>query len=85
MRNTIRVIFWLLAGITEARQLRRDEEQPQVKFIRKKVEQHGFKFETHEVTTDDGYILQVLRLYSDEKISKKDDANEPVLMWHGLF
>ena len=38
-----------------------------VKFIRDKVARAGFNFEAHSVVTEDGYYLQIFRIYSPEK------------------
>ena len=57
----------------------------QISFIRDKVKQAGLTFETHEVTTEDGYILQLFRVYSPEKRLDNNEYTYPVLMWHGLF
>ena len=42
-------------------------------------------FENHEVETDDGYILQLFRVYSQEARRLNKELEYPVLMWHGLF
>ena len=47
------------------------------------ADEYGFKSEEHEVITDDGYILKVLRipgLKNDNSINKP-----PVFMQHGIF
>lgn len=53
-----------------------------VQFIRDKVTQAGFAFEAHSLFTDDGYYLQIFRIYSPKG---RTDSLQPVLMWHGLF
>lgn len=63
----------------------KDEELLQIKkladmTIQELVEFHGYQFEKYIVTTKDGYILELHRLYK-EKI-----ADQPVIfMQHGLF
>lgn len=54
----------LLAGVLQARLIEQNEEEKTVDFIRKKAEKDGIGFESHEVITDDGYILQVFHLFS---------------------
>ena len=46
------------------------------------VEQAGFKYETHNVTTDDGYILTLFRL---KTLHDHNSTQKPaVFMQHGL-
>ena len=48
--------------------------------IKEIVEAEGFKFEAHSVTTDDGYILEIHRLYKDSS------SNKPVVFFqHGIL
>jgi pimeloyl-ACP methyl ester carboxylesterase len=44
------------------------------------VAQNGFAFETHPVTTDDGYILNVFRIVNDKIKNKKG----VVFLQHGV-
>lgn len=48
------------------------------------VNENGFKFEEHKVTTKDGYILTVFRIpglqVNDDKTGKK-----PILLQHGIL
>ena len=57
-------------------------------------EENGFAFEIHEVTTDDGYILNVFRIpglaaeqvhESVEYHGSRNVSKPPILMQHGLF
>jgi len=43
------------------------------------IERRGYKVETHQVTTEDGYILQMHRIPSDPP------GGEPVFLQHGLL
>ena len=46
--------------------------------------ENGFAFEMHEVTTDDGYILNVFRIPG--QLDKNSDAlKPPVLLQHGIM
>ena len=76
----IKLIGFLASGLS-ARLIPQSEESKHVAFVREKVEKNDSRFELHEVTTLDGYILQVFHLFSDNP----NEAIEPVLMWHGLF
>ena len=76
----IKLIGFLASGLS-ARLIPQSEESKHVAFVREKVEKNDSRFELHEVTTPDGYILQVFHLFSDNP----NEAIEPVLMWHGLF
>lgn len=46
------------------------------------IEIHGYGFETHYVITDDGYILQLYRVFNPNITS---DNYDPILLIHGLF
>jgi len=41
----------------------------------------GYKLETYKVTTSDGYIITLLRLFVP---GRKDDSLLPVYLQHGL-
>lgn len=43
----------------------------------------GYPAESHEVTTDDGYILKVFRI--QKKQTKIKDGLKPILLQHGLL
>lgn len=48
---------------------------------------NGFKIETHKVTTEDGYILNIWRIpgmIKHEKTGNEDTSRLPVLLQHGL-
>lgn len=47
------------------------------KSIEQIVIQNGFKFESYEVTTEDGYILQLHRILGE-------NGSLPVLLQHGI-
>lgn len=44
---------------------------------------HGYKAESHRVTTDDGYILTIHRIVND-KIVENEEKKPAVLFLHGL-
>lgn len=43
---------------------------------------YGYEAETHEITTEDGYILTVFRCNSKTSTAKK---KKPVIVQHGLL
>ena len=47
--------------------------------------ENGFAFEMHEVTTDDGYILNVFRIPGQINNKDGDVLKPPVLLQHGLM
>ena len=49
--------------------------------------ENGFRFEAHEVTTEDGYILNVFRIpgLTTEDASTSNAVKPPVLMQHGIL
>jgi pimeloyl-ACP methyl ester carboxylesterase len=46
------------------------------------IEDHGYDYERHEVTTEDGFILHCFRVFKKEK---RDPSLPPLLLQHGLF
>jgi len=53
--------------------------------IKEIVEYNGFNFENHTVTTEDGYVLEMHRLYANLSQPLPENATRPVLMLqHGL-
>lgn len=53
------------------------------------LENSGFPFETHDVVTEDGYILTLHRILSSREYDKLHDTSEekkiPVFLQHGLW
>lgn len=49
------------------------------------MEQYGYWTESHEVQTEDGYILTLLRLRKAFDKDKDDIDKPPVLVVHGLL
>ena len=47
------------------------------------VTSNGFNFESHEVITEDGYILNIFRLYSD-RTDDNQKSHPAVFMQHGI-
>lgn len=51
--------------------------------IRELVESRGFKFESHEIKTSDGYFLTLQRINKENRYLSSNHL-KPVLMQHGL-
>lgn len=49
------------------------------------IEAHGLGCETHHVTTEDGYILQVHRIVANNNNTSNNTNLKPVIINHGLF
>ncbi len=50
------------------------------------VKYHGFPFQTHYVTTKDGYILTLHRIPGSRAEKLDQQRNKPVvILWHGLM
>ncbi|XP_030555415.1 lipase 3 [Drosophila novamexicana] len=51
-----------------------------------RIESHGYPAETHEVETEDGYVLNMFRIPYSPKLGNAGQAQRPaVLIQHGLF
>ena len=48
------------------------------------ITNHGYGFTLHYVTTDDGYILQLYRVFNPNLINN-DKVKDPILLLHGVF
>lgn len=48
----------------------------------KKFKYYGLEYEEHKVTTEDGYILTMWRIFNLKKLNKE---KKPVLINHGLL
>ena len=63
-----------------------NSQELEVYSLKTRVEAAGLAFETHKVVTNDGYTLQVFRIYApDRERFFMNVSAFPVLMWHGLF
>ena len=47
------------------------------------ITNEGYKFEEHQITTEDGYILSVWRIPG--KLSQKNINQTPTILQHGLL
>ncbi|XP_068148595.1 lipase 3 [Drosophila tropicalis] len=59
-----------------------------LKEIRKsdeRIRSHGYPAETHEVTTEDGYVLTLFRIPYSPKLKNQNAQRQPVFLQHGLF
>ncbi|XP_020808895.1 lipase 3 [Drosophila serrata] len=50
-----------------------------------RIRSHGYPTETHEVVTEDGYVLTLFRIPHSHKLRNEDKVRPPVLLQHGLF
>ncbi|XP_073819696.1 lipase 3-like [Musca autumnalis] len=50
-----------------------------------RIASHGYPAETHEVVTEDGYILTVFRIPYSHKLQNQNAQRPIVLIQHGLF
>ncbi|XP_017122250.1 lipase 3 [Drosophila elegans] len=50
-----------------------------------RMESHGYPTETHQVDTEDGYVLTLFRLPYSRKLNNQNEKRTPVLLQHGLF
>ncbi|XP_061387818.1 lipase 3-like [Musca vetustissima] len=50
-----------------------------------RIAQHGYPAETHEVTTEDGYIITFFRIPYSHKLQNQNEYRPIVLIQHGLF
>lgn len=48
--------------------------------IKEIIEAEGYKFEAHSVTTDDGYILEIHRLFQDSS-----EGKPVIFLQHGIL
>ncbi|XP_015118819.1 lipase 1 [Diachasma alloeum] len=48
------------------------------------VEQYGYRAETHDVTTDDGYILTIGRVFPNVIDPNESDGHPAVFLQHGM-
>lgn len=50
-----------------------------------RIESHGYPAETHQVETEDGYVLTMYRIPYSPKLDNKASQRPAVLIQHGLF
>ncbi|KAH8369891.1 hypothetical protein KR093_001384 [Drosophila rubida] len=50
-----------------------------------RINSHGYPAETHEVETEDGYVLTLFRIPYSHKLRNQNERRPPVLLQHGLF
>lgn len=63
-------------------------EAAKFKSVADQIESHNLTFESYPVTTEDGYILELWRVYSETarpKINEKDGKRRVIFMQHGLI
>ncbi|ALC45110.1 [Drosophila busckii] len=50
-----------------------------------RIRSHGYPAETHELVTEDGYVLTLFRIPYSHKLQNQNKPRQPVLLQHGLF
>ncbi|XP_034108081.1 lipase 3 [Drosophila albomicans] len=50
-----------------------------------RISKHGYPSESHEVVTEDGYVLTLFRIPYSHKLGNQNAKRPPVLLQHGLF
>ena len=84
MRSYIAQFCLAAAAVAQAHVSDDGEKSDAHRTFEQICEENGFAFEIHEVTTDDGYILNVFRIPG--VISEHSHVEKPpVLLQHGLF
>lgn len=60
---------------------------PSIHLQAERIESHGYPAETHQVETEDGYVLTMFRIPYSPKLNNNDAATPrpAVLIQHGLF
>ncbi|XP_017859946.1 PREDICTED: lipase 3 [Drosophila arizonae] len=56
-----------------------------IKTSAERIESHGYPAETHEVVTEDGYVLNMFRIPYSPKLANGNAQRPAVLIQHGLF
>ena len=82
MRRYGILLVALLLSLTLAYggEVEKKEKIPYDDYFKQRCIEHGFQFEYHSVTTDDGYILMLFRIPGEEG---KPTNKRPVLLIHG--
>lgn len=45
------------------------------------MENFGFKFDHHQIDTEDGYILTLFRIQNEEKIKEQEESAPPPVVF----
>ncbi|XP_073821502.1 lipase 3-like [Musca autumnalis] len=66
------------------------DPDPKITLLPKKttadrIAQHGYPAETHEIVTDDGYVVTAFRIPYSHKLQNQNAYRPIVLIQHGLF
>ncbi|KAH8402937.1 hypothetical protein KR222_000550 [Zaprionus bogoriensis] len=56
-----------------------------IKTSAERIESHGYPAESHQVETEDGYVLTMFRIPYSPKLDNADSPRPAVLIQHGLF
>ena len=62
--------------------IRTEEIHDGLRTIEKIIEHRGFKYEIHELQTEDGYILKIYRIVNP--LIEKNKYKRPILLQHGM-
>ncbi|XP_017023200.1 lipase 3 [Drosophila kikkawai] len=77
------LLFSLVAGLAVAE--KSDYCLSEIVKSDERIRSHGYPAETHEVVTEDGYVLTLFRIPYSHKLKNQDKKRPPVLLQHGLF
>ncbi|KAH8300498.1 hypothetical protein KR018_009208, partial [Drosophila ironensis] len=77
------LLFCLALGLTTAE--KSDYCLSEIIKSDERIQSHGYPTETHEVVTEDGYVLTLFRIPYSHKLKNQDEKRPPVLLQHGLF
>ncbi|KAH8379890.1 hypothetical protein KR009_007824 [Drosophila setifemur] len=84
MRNIVfALLFCLVAGLAQAEK----SEYCLSEIVKSdaRIRSHGYPAETHELVTEDGYVLTLFRIPYSHKLKNQNEKRSPVLLMHGLF
>ncbi|KAH8242514.1 hypothetical protein KR032_010332 [Drosophila birchii] len=77
------LLFSLVAGLAVAE--KSDYCLSEIVKSDERIRSHGYPVETHEVVTEDGYVLTLFRIPYSHNLQNQDKKRPPVLLQHGLF
>jgi len=77
------LLFSLVAGLVLAE--KSDYCLSEIVKSDERIRSHGYPTETHEVTTQDGYVLTLFRIPYSHKLKNQNEKRPPILLQHGLF
>ncbi|EDW95163.1 lipase 3 [Drosophila yakuba] len=77
------LLFSLVAGLALAE--KSDYCLSEIVRSDERIRSHGYPTETHEVTTEDGYVLTLFRIPYSHKLKNQNEKRPPILLQHGLF